>query len=315
LQSVREVIVLQSSNAEALLPYLNDIKNILFENMKDEEEGTRSVVGECIGQLALHNEQIIKSLTPLKDDPSPFVRSCCLLALKFSISEKSSPIDSILKEQINSFLNLLTDKDINVRRNTLLLLNFAAHNKPSLIRDVIGNHLPKVYVESKIRPELIRIIDLGPFKHKVDDGLELRLAAFQCMYTLIDHCLDRVDVPVFVANLVDGLKDESDIAMITHLMLIKLAKESGPAVIEGLSNLVEPLRVTITTKPKEGSVKQEIEKNDEIIRSALRAVAAISRIPGSEQNHKFEEFIRTTVKTGEIAEKYNAVLQETAESD
>ena len=32
--------------------------------------------------------------------------------------------------------------------------------------------------ETKIRKELIEEVDLGPFKHKVDNGLGMRKAAF-----------------------------------------------------------------------------------------------------------------------------------------
>jgi len=50
-----------------------------------------------------------------------------------------------------------------------------------------------------------------------------------------------------------------------------------------------------------------IERNDELVRSALRAVVAISKVENVDSNIKFEEFTRTTVKTGDLAEKYEAI--------
>ena len=46
-----------------------------------------------------------------------------------------------------------------------------------------------------------------------------------------------------------------------------------------LDQIVEPLRATCTTKVKANSVKQEFEKQDELKRSAMRAVAALLQIP------------------------------------
>jgi hypothetical protein len=40
----------------------------------------------------------------------------------------------------------------------------------------------------------------------VDDGLDLRKAAFECMYTLLDSCVDRLDIFEFLAHVQDGLK-------------------------------------------------------------------------------------------------------------
>lgn len=54
-------------------------------------------------------------------------------------------------------------------------------------------------------------VEMGPFKHTVDDGLDLRKAAFECMYTLLDSCLDRIDIFTFLNHVEDGLKDHYDI--------------------------------------------------------------------------------------------------------
>jgi hypothetical protein len=57
-----------------------------------------------------------------------------------------------------------------------------------------------------LQPELIRTVDLGPFKHVVDDGLELRKAAFECVDTLLDNCLDQVNPSSFIVPfLLSGL--------------------------------------------------------------------------------------------------------------
>jgi hypothetical protein len=54
-------------------------------------------------------------------------------------------------------------------------------------------------------------VEMGPFKHEVDDGLDLRKAAFECMYTLLDTCVDRLDIFEFLSHVQDGLKDHYDI--------------------------------------------------------------------------------------------------------
>lgn len=59
-------------------------------------------------------------------------------------------------------------------------------------------------------------VEMGPFKHTVDDGLDLRKAAFECMYTLLDSCLDRIDIFTFLNHVEDGLKDHYDIKVQTH---------------------------------------------------------------------------------------------------
>lgn len=43
-----------------------------------------------------------------------------------------------------------------MRRVALVTFNSAAHNKPSLIRELLDSVLPQLYNETKVRKELIR---------------------------------------------------------------------------------------------------------------------------------------------------------------
>lgn len=71
--------------------------------------------------------------------------------------------------RIPKFTNTICrDPDLNVRRLALVAFNSAAHNKPSLIRDPLREVLPQLYNETQKRKELIRVVEMGPFKHEVD---------------------------------------------------------------------------------------------------------------------------------------------------
>lgn len=188
------------------------------------------------------------------DCPSPLARSTVVTAIKFTITDQPQAIDGLLKECLGKFLNALQDSDINVRRVALVTFNSAAHNKPSLVRDLLlpqaavngtngngaeamevlpsGSLIHYLYRETKIRKELIREVEMGPFKHTVDDGLDLRKAAFECMYTLLDSCLDRIDIFEFLNHVEDGLKDHYDIKMLTYLMLVRLSTLCPNALLQ-----------------------------------------------------------------------------------
>ena len=53
---------------------------------------------------------------------------------------------------------------------------------------------------------------------------------------------------------------------------------------------MEPLRATCTTKVKANSVKQEFEKQEELKRSAMRAVAALLNVPDAGELYLYFAF-------------------------
>lgn len=115
----------------------------------------------------------------------------------------SSEIESVLRYQptqlfnendnelpiLLHFLSYLADSELSVRRASLVVLNTAAHHKPNLIRPLLNlpiksgsdqllTVLDLLYAQTIIRKELIREVEMGPFKHHEDDGLDLRKVSF-----------------------------------------------------------------------------------------------------------------------------------------
>jgi len=315
LGSLREVIVRLSSSSKGktkLSRFIDKLLSLLFGHTGTEEEGTRNVVSECLGKLALiEPSKVIPELAVrTAQTNTPVTKACVTTALKSALSDKNPAVDSLLSKHIASFLSLLSDSSILVRKSVLLSLNYCAHHKPDIVSEFLGKYLELLYGETKVKKELIREVDLGPFKHKVDDGIELRLASFEVMYTLLDTCLSKLVLPEFIEHLTSGLGDVYDIQMLNHLILARLSKKAPAALLAGLDGLVEPLRAAVTSKPKEAAVKQQVERNDELIRSALRAVVFISKIEGIENSFKFQEFLRTTILQGALSEKYEAIVKE-----
>ncbi|TVU32710.1 hypothetical protein EJB05_24458 [Eragrostis curvula] len=316
LHSLKEVIVRQSvdhtGQSELKDSYIEKILALLFNHTESEEEGVRNVVAECLGKIALiEPEKLIPALKERTSSPAANTRATVAIAIKYSIVERPEKIDDIMYSEISTFLMLIKDSDRHVRRAAVLALSTAAHNKPNLIKALLPELLPLLYDQTVVKQELIRTVDLGPFKHVVDDGLELRKAAFECVDTLLDSCLDQVNPSSFIVPfLLSGLGDHYDVKMPCHLILSKLADKCPSAVLAVLDSLVEPIEKTITHKPKGDAVKQEVDRNEDMIRSALRAIASLSRISGSDYSIRFKNLMNKISSTSTLAEKYSSVRSE-----
>ncbi|KAK3025449.1 hypothetical protein RJ639_041335 [Escallonia herrerae] len=281
LHSLKEVIVRQSvDKADFQDSSVEKILNLLFNHCESEEEGVRNVVAECLGKIALIKPaKLVPALKVRTTNQAAFTRATVVIAVKYSMVERPEKIDEIIYPEISSFLMLIKDHDRHVRRAAVLALSTAAHNKPNLIKGLLPELLPLLYDQTLIKKELIRTVDLGPFKHTVDDGLELRKAAFECVDTLLDSCLDQVNPSSFIVPyLRSGLDDHYDVKMPCHLILSKLAEKCPSSVLAVLESLVDPLQKTTSFRPKQDAVKQEVDRNEDMIRSALRAVASLNRI-------------------------------------
>lgn len=251
LHSLKEVITSLSTSKqglEQLLPSVPSIWGQLFKHCECSEEGSRNVVAECLGKLVLVNpEELLPQLQMALRSESHLMRTAVVTAIKFTISDQPQSIDPLLRQCIGQFLMALQDPEPAVRRVALVAFNSAVHNKPSLVRELLPELLPQLYSETKVKKDLIREVEMGPFKHTVDDGLDIRKAAFECMYTLLEQGLDRVDIMLFLEHVQAGLKDHYDIKMLTYLMTSRLAVLCPSAVLQSKFSIASMLEWLLPT--------------------------------------------------------------------
>lgn len=77
----------------------------------------------------------------------------------------------------------------------------------------------------------------------------------------------------------------------------------------GLDELVTPFKTTLDVKMRSNAVKQEVEKNQELIRAALRCIIALNQLSEPSVSPKFEAFVNE-VKNGPLAEEFKLAVVE-----
>lgn len=116
--------------------------------------------------------------------------------------------------------------------------------------------------------------------------------------TKLDTCLTKLDLHEFLGRVLPGLSDDSDeIKVISHMMLFRLSQVAPAAVSQRLDEATPQLEKTMkgATVTKD-TVKQDLERASELQRSALRAVAALSKI-GAGVSPKFDAFVEELKKS------------------
>jgi cullin-associated NEDD8-dissociated protein 1 len=204
-------------------------------------------------------------------DKSPSVRAMAIQAIRYTLPESDEIFDAVLKTVLVDMLTVMMhDPELENRRLALTTLNSAAHNKPDMILPALGQLVPLVMDASVIKPDLIREVMMGPFKHKVDDGLEVRKSAYETLYSLMENAFSRLNILDFYDRVIAGLRDEHDIRALCNLMLTKLVVLEPEETMRRLDAIADCFRTILSIKLKDNAVRQELEKQDEANKSVIR---------------------------------------------
>ncbi|KAI6186489.1 hypothetical protein M3Y98_00138100 [Aphelenchoides besseyi] len=291
LHALKEIIASQNTKGEpsdVFKNVVNDIWTVLLNHSQAQEESTRNVVAECMGKLCrIEPMNFLPQLIKATKEGQHLERNTAATAVRFMIVDSSSrSADEYLHTHLAELLRGIEDEDMSVRRTSIMTLNSAAHNKPRWVKELLPTLLPALYRETVINKALVYEVEMGPFKHVVDDGLDLRKSAYECMYTLMEHCLDRLNILEYMNYIEQGLTDQHDIKLLNLLMLTRLAQTCTVQMSQRIDRFAELIIPLLHTKPRPNSVKQENDKLDELKRACIRTILALKRVPMLERSTK-----------------------------
>jgi hypothetical protein len=70
------------------------------------------------------------------------------------------------------------------------------------MKESINNTLFQSILKNlKLREDLVKVVDLGSFKHHVDDGLPTRLSAYVLTQTLLNNFYEKIDAEFLIQGI------------------------------------------------------------------------------------------------------------------
>eukprot|EP00392_Amoebophrya_sp_AT5.2_P010507 g10569.t1 len=266
LTGFREVMSLEydsgrfeHSDDSLLHPYLGKILAILETHAESKEEGVRSIAAECLGFLVLvEPRSALDSLKKMMaaEQTSAKVRACAVAAVRYCVAKRSDA----LKDLIPQFVRALEDPDVLLVRKAALqsvstMLTSAAAAS-CLEKTEVEYITQRCLEEGKIKPQFIREVDLGPFKHKVDDGLPVRKMAFLVLSDLVaafpQELVPFAQQGQLLAFLAEGFQDADDIQVLASQLLGDCAESFwlSATLPAHLDKVVEPVERAIQRNSK-----------------------------------------------------------------
>lgn len=162
------------------------------------------------GKICLLKFDDVNSILEKNLDSSKIARKYIAISAFRHFCTKSFPTDKIQK-LVATLFSMVSDPEINIRKAVITSLTTIAYNLPKLFKDAPHKFYDQIKENLKIVQSLIKEVELGPFKHKVDDGLPLRTSAYSFVETSVESLLSlhNIDAGLYNDAIIGGLGNSS----------------------------------------------------------------------------------------------------------
>ncbi|ODV98117.1 hypothetical protein PACTADRAFT_31527 [Pachysolen tannophilus NRRL Y-2460] len=210
--------------------------------------------------------------------------------------QNSVLLDTYLSRLLEKSSLLVFNDNLSIKQVAVQSLITFLHNKPFIAIPLLLNLLSKIMEkELTMRKEYIDTIQIGPFKHKIDNGLELRKSIYEMIYTLIIAIENNKNLAtvisiqrklnyedILLVSIDKGLKDDNDVISLSCIIIGKILTLNPHLLLSSkgsiLNKLIERSNKIINKKLKENDTKQIIEMHEESVKAVKSLIPIINNI-------------------------------------
>lgn len=250
---------------------------------------TYSLIKETEISLAAECLSLAKCLS-FPDESSDAVDFLMASTVKLIISsevDENGEFVQRLQNLVKRVCDLVMHSNLSVKQAAVNGLMVSLHNNALVILPVLSVKLSELMEKELVsKKEYTRVLQIGPFKHKIDDGLELRKSLYEMVYTILIVAEKDPEISWIASiNYYDilnmfitkGLKDDNSVVQLCCITIQKLAALHPELFVEPgiIPNLIKYASRILKRSLKETATKQELEKHAESTRAISRTFAKV----------------------------------------
>lgn len=143
----------------------------------------------------------------------------------------------------------------------------------------------------------IEEVDLGPFKHKVDIGRDLRVAAYSLLHTCLEKIHEKVPSATAIEVVLDGLRDPDSDCQALSLQILMRIMHIAPGIVLGqIQNIVEG-----TSKIVEVEKKKSKQNVTNLMRIVIKTLLQMKGLPEIENISQYQEYYMKLINDQELS--------------
>lgn len=303
LKSLGEFI--QSFTKETKDEILKSCWNLLLSEEVSMATENQNLISDSLAKIVLLQPEFLDELMD-SFEKSNQEKIIAVSAYKSIIVHSDSNFDRIIQSEIPKLKVFI--KLFETSKVTIEALEAIIARKPELIKSQVYDFLDLIYplLEFRVllinKEELVEYVQIGPFKHEVDQGLDTRRKAFDFLGLL--YSLEPIKLPPkYFSKLALGISDRSiPIKMKSYSIIETVLKKDATKFEPSLEFIVQEIRKSVFYAVKDMTVKQDLEEKDKLRKISLKLLKTFQKSYPDQM-----EVLVKEVLSGELAIGFNNI--------